>query len=94
MEENEIRIVKEFCPWDAEFRIIVRVGDNYCKTLAMVNRLYAEAKKDFSDLEPEAIEVVIYGGDTIKKMMGIEFDSKVAPPPEYDELYQIHLSLA
>lgn len=47
--------------------------DNYGRSLAKINRLVAEARKDFPELKDEDIEVVVYGGVNFKGQIGVEF---------------------
>ncbi len=80
-------IVKEFSGTRAIFRT-----NTYAKGLDHINYMFEEAKKDFPDLEMNQVEVVEYGGDRIKRIMGIEFDVQNPSdiPSNYTELAVIH----
>lgn len=75
-------------------RCIVR-WRSYTSSLDVILEAVEEAKKDFPWLTPEHIEVIKYGGDSIKRTWGIEFNvhDLESIPNDYTPLHQIHLTL-
>ena len=73
--------------------VFVFRGDHYGKTLQWVNKLVAEARTYFPDLEDKDIDVLKFGGDRIKGIMGIEFHrpADVEVPEGFREIYDVHL---
>lgn len=79
-------IVKECVPPPKEGRLtafVVRYGNHYARTLAFIQALYEEARKDFPDLTPDQVEVVQFSESPIKGMFGITFALDVTPPESY-----------
>lgn len=73
-------MIKEYCPISTNrIRCVIRVK-NYAKTFAHINSLVEAAKKDFPFIKDEDIDVNVYGGDTIKRTMGIEFNVDANTP--------------
>jgi len=55
----------------------------YGSSLAFLQELFAEAKKDFPHLQEADMEVVLYGGNTRRHIYGLEFTlSEDAVMPE------------
>lgn len=63
--------------------------DTYAHSLAHIEMLFQEAKKDFPSLKAEDVQVVYYGGDRYARTNGIEF-----PVPEGASVPQEYLLIA
>jgi hypothetical protein len=76
-------------------RCVIRES-HYGHTLDYINRLFAEARKDFPYLQAKDIEIVVYGGDRIKRMMGIEFNAPDVSfvPSDYVTVAELELTLS
>ena len=61
-----MNIIKEF----ANKRVVLRTN-TYGHSLAFLDELFTEAKKDFPALKRDDVEVVEFGGDRIKRMFAI-----------------------
>lgn len=73
-----MRIIKE----RTEKHCVLRT-ESYSHTLAHIEMLFEEAKKDFPSLKPEDVELVYYGGERYARTNGIEFIvPNGAPVPE------------
>jgi hypothetical protein len=76
---------------------VVRVAihrNNYNKTIKHIMEMVAEAKKDFPETPDEDIEVVVYGGEQYKGMLGIEFNAKEDKLPQgYEIIGKLDLTL-
>lgn len=74
-------------------RCIIRWG--YSGSLDVILAAVEEAKKDFPWLTTADIEVVKYGGESIRRHFGIEFNVHDLEliPNEYYPLRQIHLTI-
>lgn len=81
-----MEIIKEYWEHDGSYHALIRTN-TYCKTLAHVQKILAEIKKDYKDINPEYIDVVVYGGDRIKGIMGLEFPIK-KPALNYKEIHR------
>ena len=71
--------------------LVILRDDTYDKRLSWVNKMFAAAKADFPFLKEEDVSVVIFGGDCIKGIMGIEFQLPrgTEVPDFYEELYTL-----
>lgn len=71
--------------------LVILRNDTYDNRLSWFNEMFAAAQADFPFLKEEDVRVVIFGGDRIKGIMGIEFQlprgTKV--PDFYEELYAL-----
>ena len=103
-EKQNYPISKEICRWkwgnnptNDEYegqRIAIRASRHYVKNFAWAEKLAKIAMKDFPKLRKEDIEIVIYGGDTIKGFMGIEFDpGNWEVPSSYEKVTRQHKTL-
>lgn len=74
-------------------RCIIRWG--YSGSLDVILAAFEEAKKDFPWLTTADIEVVKYGGDSIRRHFGIEFNVSDLEliPNDYFSLRYIHLTI-
>jgi len=86
------RIIKTAClNVNGEYLVSLR-GDHYSHRFTWVNSLVAEALHDYPHLKPEEINVVIYGGERFKRVLGIEFLMSYHTQ-DYDVIHQPELTL-
>ena len=86
------KIIKTACLNDRGEHLISLYGDHYSHSLAWLNSLVSEAMHDYPGLKPEEINVVIYGGERIKHVLGIEFLTTYHTQ-DYDVIHQPELTL-
>lgn len=78
-------IVKEFCNnSDGRFFYTLRTKSYAC-SLAHFDILYETAVANLGAIEKSSVSVVMYGDDSHKRTMGIEFILAVSPPNDYAE---------
>ena len=67
------------------FRVGIRTN-LYSRTLNYIRMLMEELAKDYSeDLRSDNVYIVVYGGDSVKGIMGIEF-STTTPSKNYTKI--------
>ena len=73
--------IKTFWGDDNTSNYMVAIRTNcYAASLTHIQRMTAELKKDYPEAEDKDITVVIYNIDSFKGIMGVEYNTKVAPP--------------
>lgn len=78
--------IKTYWGVTGNFGVAIRTK-TYCKTLAHVQEMLKELEIDFQQkIDPEDINIVVYGGDRIKGIMGLEFEMKRKPPKNYKKI--------
>lgn len=84
------RIIKTYAVAGQETRVALRT-DDYSKEITKLDRLIAEAQKDFPSLKREEIVFIVYGGDRINGIPGIEFPLPAGsvPPNDYTEVHRL-----
>ncbi len=67
--------------------------DTYVHTLAHINMLFEEAKKDFPSLKAGGVEVVRYGGERYARTTGVEFEipEGATIPAAYQHIEELEL---
>jgi len=68
-------------------------ADTYNCTFAHFARLFAEAQRDFPDLDPAKVEIVQYGGRVSAHTFGIEFDAPFAGLLGYKPIERLEAKL-
>jgi hypothetical protein len=88
------RIIKTYATSEGESRISFRT-DDYSKKVSKFDRLIEEAQKDFPGLKREDIDYIVYGGDRIKRIPGIEFPlpSGVEIPKDYRQVDRLEFEI-
>lgn len=82
---REYEVLSQICTIRAE---------TYEHSLAHIQKLFAEAQKDFPDLKPEHVRVVKYGGDRISRSFGIEFHRPIVfVPKNYPIIRELEVTL-
>lgn len=68
--------------------MVVLRTDSYGNSLAFFDYLFAEAKKDFPNLERENVQVTHYAGTRFARTFGIEFKATNIPSG-YDRIREL-----
>jgi hypothetical protein len=88
-------VIKEFCRTQINEYRGVLLTDDYSHMFSKVLSLVKIAKTDFPSLTDDQIEIVVYGGNRRKRIMGIEFPipSQTKIPNDYQEVSRLEYTL-
>jgi hypothetical protein len=84
-----MKIFKEYCE---EVKKCVIRTNCYGHSLEIINKLVAEARKDFPGLSDDEIEIVQFAGRHYARTYGIEFNSSKYYPEGYSSISQLELT--
>jgi hypothetical protein len=66
--------------------------DTYAHSVEHIQNMFAEAQKDFPDLQVKDVDVVYYAGQRFSRTFGIEFRAVGTIPDSYREIHQLEFT--
>ncbi len=93
--EIKMDIIKQFCKYK-KATIIVIYTNCYCRNLKYILMLRDELEKDFPNLiDNSIVEIKIYGGMTIKGILGLEITFReIKVPKSYKKVATLESTLS